>query len=471
AKAYLNRGTGYAEKGEYDKAIADYGEAIRLNSEFAIAYNNRGYTYKEKGEYDKAITDYDEAIRLEPEDANVYINRGYAYYAKSEYDKAIADCNKAIELAPEDANAYNNRGNAYGGKREYDKAIADYNEAIRLNPEDANAYNNRGIAYEEKEKYDKAIKQDPMVKVVALGMLALSIFFLYLYLTAIRSLISLESVLGVVFLIGLGITIKKFKPDKVILPKWLSKWLWSVAVNVARRFKFDVFNSPLKYAGGKVFNKPLRDFVNIIIGSLGIEFKSDKVVLRNRYAMAYNNRGNHYFDIGEFDKAIEYFNKAIRLDPEFAIAYYNKGCAYNEKGDYDRAIGDYNKAVVLKPDHALIYLSRGAVYHNMGNYVQAVEDYDNTVRLCPDYETDLVDLNFIYGGEASRAVELLERIVEDYKDSENEAAAAYYEGVSFLFSGNPGIAQENFEKARDKGFDESSKVTKHLENLRFRLSN
>ena len=302
-----------------------------------------------------------------------------------------------------------------------------------------------------------------MAKVIALGMLALSIFFVYLYLTAIRSLINLESVLVVVFLIGLGI-IKKFKFDKVIQPKWLS----TVAVDVARRFKFDVFNSSLKYVGGKVFNKPLRDFVNIITGALGIEFKSDKFILGNPYAIEYNNRGIHYFDIGEFDKAIEYFNKAIRLDPEFAIAYYNRGYAYNEKGDYDRAIGDYNKAVVLKPDHALIYLSKGAVYHNIGNYEQAVEDYDNTVRLCPDYETDLVDLKFIYGGEAStdKAVELLKRIVEDYWDSGNKAAAAYYEGVSFLFSGNPPIARENFEAARELGFDESSKVTKHLENLK-----
>ena len=302
-----------------------------------------------------------------------------------------------------------------------------------------------------------------MVKVFALGMLVLSIFFMYL--TA-RSLINLESVLVAVFLIGLGIIVmklKKFKFNKVILPKWLS----TVAVDVAHRFKFDVFNSSLKYVGGKVFNKPLRDFVNIINGALGIEFKSDKFILGNPYAIGYNNRGIHYFDIGEFDKAIEYFNKAIRLDPEFAIAYYNRGCAYNEKGDYDRAIGDYNKAVVLKPDHAVIYLSRGSVYHNMGNYEQAVEDYDNTVRLCPDYKTDLVDLKFIYGGQANidRARELLDRVVKDYIQSGNEGAANYYLGISNLFSNNKGRAQEYFEESSKRGFDDIAKVTKHLKNL------
>ena len=310
-----------------------------------------------------------------------------------------------------------------------------------------------------------------MVKVFALCMLVLSIFFVYLYLTVIRSLINLESVLVAVFLIGLGIIlgiIKKFKFDKVILPKWLS----TVAVDVARRFKFDVFNSSLKYVGGKVFNKPLRGFVNIINGALGIEFKSDKFILGNPYAIGYNNRGIHYFDIGEFDKAIEYFNKAIRLDPEFTIAYYNRGYAYNKKGDYDRAIGDYNKAVVLKPDHALIYLSRGSVYHNIGNYEQAVEDYDNTVRLCPDYETDSVDQEYVYGGHADsdRARKLLEKVVNDYSQSENLAAAAYYSGVSNLFSGNPHAARENFVEALELGFNEKVKVDKHLENLRWLIS-
>ena len=53
-----------------------------------------------------------------------------------------------------------------------------------------------------------------MVKVIALGMLALSIFFVYLYLTAIRSLINLESVLVVVFLIGIGIIMRIYKRNR-----------------------------------------------------------------------------------------------------------------------------------------------------------------------------------------------------------------------------------------------------------------
>ena len=56
----------YADKQEYDRAIADYDEAIRLNPEVATAFNNRGNAYADKHLYDRAIADYDEAIRLNP---------------------------------------------------------------------------------------------------------------------------------------------------------------------------------------------------------------------------------------------------------------------------------------------------------------------------------------------------------------------------------------------------------------------
>jgi tetratricopeptide (TPR) repeat protein len=57
-------------KKEYDKAIADYDEAIRLDPKYAIAFNNRGSAWLIKKEYDKAIADYDEAIRLDPKYVN-----------------------------------------------------------------------------------------------------------------------------------------------------------------------------------------------------------------------------------------------------------------------------------------------------------------------------------------------------------------------------------------------------------------
>ena len=52
AIAYYNRGIAWAEKGQYDKAIADYTKAIRRKPDLALAYYNRGNAWLNKGQYD-----------------------------------------------------------------------------------------------------------------------------------------------------------------------------------------------------------------------------------------------------------------------------------------------------------------------------------------------------------------------------------------------------------------------------------
>lgn len=79
AAAYVERGNKYRNKGEYDRAIDDYGEAIRLNPQFVAAFNYLGIAYASKGQHDRAIADYDEAIRLDPKDAVSFCERGNAY--------------------------------------------------------------------------------------------------------------------------------------------------------------------------------------------------------------------------------------------------------------------------------------------------------------------------------------------------------------------------------------------------------
>jgi tetratricopeptide (TPR) repeat protein len=153
-----NRAAAFTGKGDDDRAIQDWDQAIRLSPDNADFYNNRGRAYDSKGDHDRAIQDYDQAIRFEPENAVYYYNRGIAYGREDMYDRAIQDLDQAIRLNPDFAEAYSSRGNAYNAKGAYDLAIQDLDQAIRLNPDLALAYYNRGNAYFAKAAYDRAIE-------------------------------------------------------------------------------------------------------------------------------------------------------------------------------------------------------------------------------------------------------------------------------------------------------------------------
>jgi len=148
-------GSGFWNENKFDKAILILNKSISLNPENADAFYWRGLTYFSIEEYDRAISDYSEAIRLDQSqevfyDArrDAYLARGEVYFAKEEYEKAISDLNEFIAGDNTDADVYNNRGNAYFNLSDYSSAIEDYKKAIKLKPKEKLFKNNLQIAEE-----------------------------------------------------------------------------------------------------------------------------------------------------------------------------------------------------------------------------------------------------------------------------------------------------------------------------------
>ncbi len=71
ATGLLKQGVAWAQQGEYDKAIAEFTEAIRIEPQNA-GLLTAGVLPGEKGKPDVAITDFTEAIRLNPKDAEAF---------------------------------------------------------------------------------------------------------------------------------------------------------------------------------------------------------------------------------------------------------------------------------------------------------------------------------------------------------------------------------------------------------------
>jgi lipoprotein NlpI len=137
AAAHYNRGSAWHIKGDFDRAIADYNEAIRLGPKAVQPYNNRGGAWYIKGDLDRAIADYSEAIRLDPKAIEPYNNRGLAWRDKGDSDRAIADLTEAIRRYPNYIDAYGNRGLTYFYKGDFGRAAVDF---LHYNNLASNAY-------------------------------------------------------------------------------------------------------------------------------------------------------------------------------------------------------------------------------------------------------------------------------------------------------------------------------------------
>ena len=153
---YFWRAVGWNKKGNYAQVIADTTEAIRLHTDQA-GYNLRGSAYFDEGEYDIAIADFNDALRMGPPSGIIFHNRANAWRGKGEYAKAIADYDQAIKFNPREAFSYQNRGAAKQALGNLDGALADIDEAIRLSPALPSPLINRTVIWRAKGDLDRAI--------------------------------------------------------------------------------------------------------------------------------------------------------------------------------------------------------------------------------------------------------------------------------------------------------------------------
>ena len=110
-----------------------------------------------------------------------------------------------------------------------------------------------------------------------------------------------------------------------------------------------------------------------------IKTTSEMIELDPEDSKSYINRGEAYYSLNKYAKAIQDFDKAIELDPKNAWAYHRRGNAYAGLNQNVKAIQDYDKAIDLNPKNPWAYFNRGGSYYSLYQNVKAMElDPKNT---------------------------------------------------------------------------------------------
>lgn len=187
-EAYRHYVNGLADEARLyqQEAIANYLEAIRLDSTFAMAYyraallgdtalarqavKNANHATTRERHYIRSLTarldrNWDQYVaeltRLTerwPDEKEAYYDLGQYYYGIQNYEEALRRLRQAIVIDPNFKRAYNLLAYAYDRQGDFENAILAINRYIELAPDEPNPYDSRGDLYRSNGKIEQAIR-------------------------------------------------------------------------------------------------------------------------------------------------------------------------------------------------------------------------------------------------------------------------------------------------------------------------
>ena len=284
---YLKLGDQKFRKEDYRGALANYNQAIRLDSTFAKAYNNRGLLKgNTSNDRQGALADLNQAIRLDRTFAQAYYNRGLLKQDMlKDIQGALADLNEAIRVDPTFAKAYRDRSLIRQNKCDQG-GQADLDEAIRVDPTFAKAHRDYLLTIENENNVDP--------------------------------------------------TFAKAYHDRVLIRK--NKCDQGALADFNEAIRLDPNSAEGYYNRATLNIKNLKDSQGVLADY------NEAIRLNPNYVGAYVSRGLYKENLNDHQGALANFNEAIRLEPNDAFLYYFRGLfKYHQLNDRPGAIADMKK--------------------------------------------------------------------------------------------------------------------------------
>jgi tetratricopeptide (TPR) repeat protein len=155
-----------------------------------------------------------------------------------------------------------------------------------------------------------------------------------------------------------------------------------------------------------------------------------------------------YYYRERYDQAIPHFERAIQLKPDFAPAINGLGNSYSAQGQWDKAIEAYQKIIedvfYGTPHFALSNMA--LAYHQKGDYVRAEKYFLEALKLSPDFVNALGGLATTYMAQG-RYVEAVQKLERAVRKAPKLAQLRFELGKAYRGLGDPAKAREEFLQA------------------------
>jgi tetratricopeptide (TPR) repeat protein len=372
AATFANVAFALGKLNQWDRAIANYREAVRLNPDNAILLYRLGEAFEKSGKINDAASQYRTYLAKVPKADYAMIALADVSLKAGHTDEAIKWYREALKKQPRNAAIYANLGLAYQKKGLVKEEIASYRRAIALNPKEPVVQLNLAAALAKNKQDGEAAKiyrkfgDQKTGDADAVERLANLEYKARRYPQAIQlyEQIVAKSKRKAMIHANLGFAygeLKKLNPSLENYEKAIKygnkdpQTLYNLAYTYGKLGKTkEALGAYEQYAAVR----PTADVLNTLSDSYIRGKQYDKAIatyqkmlpLLPKKAPVYANLGHAYSLQGNQDKAVEFYKLSLRHDPEDDMVYLRLGEAYEKKQMYSEALNAYRSAYELNSD-------------------------------------------------------------------------------------------------------------------------
>ena len=372
-----NRGVECLGDGAYRDAYDYFQSELSENPKNGYAYLWMGYIYYQSGLYGDGLAALEKAQTLIPKKdkeyyATVFQMRGDLYAEIEEYDEALENYGKAIKTTPKNTDFYKDRAELYFSLNQFDLAEKDFDKILELEPNNYLGLMGKGRNALRQNKYEAAIALfDKVVLMNGKNYSGCYSFRAETYATLKQYEKAADDVVAA---LAIDNDSKAFYIMSTILAD-------SAQMTMVSKLKIQQLREPnaaqWPYCIGVVYeeNQQYDKAIEYYQKANGID-ASD---------VTCNRISDCYYEMGDYDNALLNIIDATQLDPSYTRYVFIKANIEYEIGNKEAALEDINACIEAQPDYAFYYYRKGFFEDNWDMTDDAIEDYSMSIMIDPDF--------------------------------------------------------------------------------------